>query len=242
MRAGAWIAVLAASTVAAGLPAVAGETPLIQIAVEAVEVQTSRMRELGIRWSETLSAEEATIPGLFKVGRLDRLTQVRADLKAMMISGDAQLLANPKLITKSGSSASFLSGGQLPFVAKSGLHGPTVEWKDYGGILDIRPVVDGEWIDAEIRAGVSLIDWANAVVASDIKIPALTTRTVTSRVRVKAGETLTIAGLVETRKEHHVQGIPVLGELPVVGPLFSHQTWENRKTTLVMFLTPTLLK
>lgn len=213
--------------------------PLIQVNVEAVEVSNSRADEVGLKWSESLSVEERDTPALFTVARLERLTKIRADLNLLMKKGAAHLLANPKLITTSGTTASFITGGEVPYPTR-GLRGEgaQVQWKQYGVILEVTPTLDGDYIRTVVRASVSAIDWTNAVTASDIRVPALTSRAVTSDVKVRAGETITLAGLIQTRKEQTVTGIPLLGDLPLIGVLFSRQGWTNEKTTVVIFLTP----
>src|SRR5476649_1385298 len=80
--------------------------PLIQIGVEVVEVDEQRAMNLGIQWFNTLHIQEASVPSLFEVGTLTR-GAIFADLQFLEQNGAADLLANPKLVARDGTSATF---------------------------------------------------------------------------------------------------------------------------------------
>jgi len=220
---------------------------LVQIAIEIAEVNNTKAREVGIKWLDSMHVAEAVAP----VGSLNVLSDIGArtrsvmagDIKLLLEKGAAELLANPKLIVKSGASASFKAGGEMPYIgAGSATSGPTVEFKEYGIKLEIQPTIlsGSEDIHVVLLASVSSIDYSKSATMSGNIVPGILNREVTTDVNVKGGTTITIAGLVQTKKEKVTKGIPLLGEIPILGLLFSHQKWINNKTTVVIFLTPTI--
>jgi len=233
---------------------------MIQIEAEIVEVNLTKCLELGIRWPEIMSGVELSPErGSYKKaedddkenvlmyswhrwGKIRRADALRADLKILDDKGAARTLAQPKLITMSGSLATFLAGGQIPIPVQLE-EAITIEWKDYGVKLAIKPTADAKNnIEAEIAAEVTDIDWANAVKSAQTETPAVLTRSVSARVNVKDGETVVIAGLKQTKKEKKFTGIPGLCRIPGLGALFGRQKWINNETTIFIFVTPSVVK
>ncbi|MCD6422741.1 MAG: type II and III secretion system protein [Elusimicrobia bacterium] len=233
------------------------EGKLIEIAVEAVEIKNNRAREMGIRWIDTLQIGEIAytredrvpatmpeLPSLFKIGEFARLSAITADIKLMMEKGAARLLSNPKIITKSGTNARFMVGGEMPYIVIT-QDGPNVEWKEYGIKMNIVPTVISDrdqMIGLSVFTEVSDLDWENGAVYSNMKVPAVVTRKAASTVKVKSGETVAIAKLLRTFKQQSSYGIPLLGEIPVLKYLFGHQKITDDKTTVVIFVTPKILE
>jgi len=233
------------------------EGKLIEIAVEAVEIKNNRAREMGIRWIDTLQIGEISytredrvpatmpeLPSLFKIGEFARLSAITADIKLMMEKGAARLLSNPKIITKSGTNARFMVGGEMPYIVIT-QDGPNVEWKEYGIKMNIVPTVISDrdqMIGLSVFTEVSDLDWENGAVYSNMKVPAVVTRKAASTVKVKSGETVAIAKLLRTFKQQSSYGIPLLGEIPVLKYLFGHQKITDDKTTVVIFVTPKILE
>ncbi len=217
---------------------------LVQVAIEIAEVNNNKAKDAGIKWLDTLHTAEAAAPiGDIKViSSLGDLTRsvISADIKLLLDKGAAELLANPKLVVKNGAAANFKAGGEMPYISAGGTSGPSVEFKEYGVTLDIKPTISGEDIDLILKAGVSSIDYANSVSLSGNSVPGILNREVTTNISVKSGTTITIAGLVQTKKEKSVKGIPLLADIPVLGVLFSSHKWVNNKTTVVIFLTPSI--
>src|ERR1700677_1607967 len=87
---------------------------LIHIGVEVVEVDENKTQKLGVDWMQTLGLQELAAPAVFKVGTITRAT-LFATLNAMMDHGTADMLANPKLVTRDGSTANFHAGGEFPY-------------------------------------------------------------------------------------------------------------------------------
>ncbi|MBA3051847.1 type II and III secretion system protein [bacterium] len=229
---------------------------LLEIAIEAVEITNNKAREMGIKWVDGISMGEISyvndarvpavmpeLPSLFRVGEFARLGAITGDLKLMMTKGAARLLANPKMITKSGTNARFMVGGEMPYIVITA-DGPNVEWKDYGIKMNIVPTViddKDQKIGLSVFTEVSDLDWENAAIYGNTKVPAIITRNASSTLQMRSGETVAVAKLLRTFKQDTSQGIPLLGEIPVLKYLFgSHGTVDNR-TTVVIFVTPKIM-
>ena len=229
---------------------------LLEITVEAVEITNNKAREMGIKWVDTIGMGEISytndarvpavmpeLPSFFRIGEFARLSAITGDIKLLMTKGAARLLANPKIITKSGTNARFMVGGEMPYIVITS-DGPNIEWKDYGIKMNIVPTVVDEKdqvIGLSVFTEVSDLDWENGAIYSNTKVPAVITRNASSTLRMRSGETVAIAKLLRTFKQDSSQGLPLLGELPVLKYLFgSHGTVDNR-TTVVIFVTPKIL-
>jgi len=225
------------------------ENEMIQITVEVVEVLNSKAKDLGVKWVDTVQTGEVMwnaggrqpamlpeVPSVIKVGDWARWSPFTAELKMLVEKGAAKIMSKPKLLTKSGSEAKVLVGGAYP-IAVAGVGGSlgTIEWKEYGIRLIIKPVaLANKKISATITTEVSRLDWANKVQG----FPAVVTREATSEIIVNGGDTLTIAGLTESKKEDKISGVPVLMNIPILGELFKRRSMQDIESTVVIFVTP----
>lgn len=148
------------------------------------------------------------------------------------------MLAEPNLATRSGETASFLAGGEFPIPVTNGLGATDVEFKEYGIKLDIEPFVDHQQnIISKVVAEVSSIDPSTSVE----NVPGLLTRRTESVINVKNNETIVISGLVNSEMSKAVSKFPFLGDIPVIGELFKSRNFRDKKTELVIFVTPTVV-
>jgi pilus assembly protein CpaC len=118
-----------------------------------------------------------------------------------------------------------------------------VEWKEYGVKLKVLPIIqkDGN-IMMTVSPEVSSLDWSNAITVSGIKMPALATRRATTNVQFMAGTTLVIGGPLQRDDQSAIFKLPILGDLPIVGPLFQSKQFQNDRTELLIFVTPNVIR
>lgn len=217
-------------------------TPLIQIGVEVVEVDEQKAANLGIQWLGQLHVQEKSIPAFLDIGTLAR-EAVYADLKFLEQQGAADLLANPKLVARDGTSATFHAGGEIPYATTASQGSVSVEFKSYGVNLRVKPHVNSkELIELSVEAEVSGPDTQSSVTLSGNAVPGIRSRRASSEITLAPGSTLTLAGLLQNDKEWTRQGIPVLMHIPVLKYLFSHQVRSHRRTSVVIFVTPSILE
>jgi len=163
--------------------------------------------------------------------------------------GLGKILAEPTLVTLTGQEAQFLSGGEFPVPVSEDNGKVTVSFKEFGVELKFLPIVlDSGSINMKLNVGVSELSTQNSVAIgvestnSIFAIPALTKRNVASTVELADGQTIGIAGLLNDTTRALVNRLPGIGEVPVLGALFSSQEYISGQTELVIFVTPHLAK
>lgn len=216
--------------------------PSIEVQVEVNEVDDAKASSLGVDWLDAASFAERTPAGIVAVGKVERLTPLQADVHFLIEEGAAELLANPNLITDSGTSAAFHAGGEIPYITSTSLGTTHVEFKEYGVILQILPRLTAEGrIQMRLKAGVSAPDNSAGTELSGNSVPALLSREVSSNVTVDPGATMTLAGLVQNQKSTAAAGVPVLRRIPVLGSLFRWKRTNFRRTSIIIFVTPRVI-
>lgn len=231
---------------ALGLPALAGAESAQMVAVSAdiVEISGSIQKTRGFSWNQFFDFSEKTIPGIITVGDFERKTALAASLKLLETEGKAQMLSNPKIITKSGTQANFTVGGEIP-VPYSNNQGVGAEFKKYGVILNVLPVVLTEkkdTVDVQIQLEVSNPNYSQTVVASGTTIPSMITRQIQTEVELKSGETLVIGGLKSSSRDVSKNRVPILGSIPLIGALFSSTDIVEKQSSLFLFVTFDIVK
>lgn len=219
------------------------EQVLLQVHV--VELDRNTGEKLGIKWGELVDGyifkpdliqfEEITHIGSWNMKRSSPLA---AQLQFLETEGKAKILAAPSLLTLSGETASFLAGGEIPLVIEIG-GGQTVEWHEYGVKLEIDPLIlEEDKVRVKLNPEVSSLDWSNAAQFNNSTLPALQTRRTSTTVTVNHGETVVIGGLIHYEDSVHIEKVPILGDLPILGALFRSKQYQQNQTELVIFVTP----
>ncbi len=163
-------------------------------------------------------------------------------LEALRQDNLVKILAEPTLVTVSGRPARFISGGEQPVPVPQALGVTTIEYKPWGTIVDFVPIVLGNGrIRLEIRAKVSEPDASQTIVVNNRTVDGYRTREIDTGVEMRAGQTLAIAGLVQTRVESENKGIPWLSELPYLGVPFRRVNERYNEIELVIMVTPELV-
>jgi pilus assembly protein CpaC len=154
------------------------------------------------------------------------------------------MLARPNLSAINGSEASFLAGGEIPVPIVSGISNQvTIEYKEFGIRLGFVPtVLDSELINIKVATEVSSLDFENGIILSGFRIPALVSRKAETTVEVKDGELFAIGGLISTDLAQAASRIPVLGQIPVLGYLFSSHRFQNNESELIIMVSPHIVQ
>ncbi|NQT13447.1 MAG: pilus assembly protein N-terminal domain-containing protein [Planctomycetes bacterium] len=234
--------------------------------VRAMEVSRTKLRSLGFDWTVMSNGDlfvqgvSGLIGGITK-GAADTVPGVSANSGATMkfdlINGNsaffgvlealrqdnlAKILAEPTLVTTSGRPAFFQVGGEVPYLVPQGLGTTAIEYKEYGTRVDFVPIVLGNGkIRLEVRPRVSEIDAARSIVSDGQVIYAFTKHEVDTGVQMQSGQTLAIAGLVQTRVESQRRGVPWVSDLPYIGAAFRRLEEKNNEIELLIFVTPELV-
>lgn len=239
------------------------EVNQINLRVRVAEVSREVTDELGINWESFASFGNFGF-GL-GIGRdflngsgLTRAGEGLGSASASYTSGDINanamidalqqenllsILAEPNLTAMSGESASFLAGGEFPIPVSADEDRITIEFKEFGVRLDFTPtIVDRGRISLRVRPEVSEITSTGAVEIEGISIPALSTRRADTTVALKSGQSFVIAGLLQNNINSTVDKFPGLGDLPVLGGLFSSQSFRRNQSELIIIVTPYVVK
>ena len=99
----------------------------------------------------------------------------------------------------------------------------TIEFKEFGVKLNFTPRIAGDTIRLKVRPEVSALDFNNGITLSGFRIPALITRRAETDVELRDGQSFAIAGLLNNIAQNDATAIPILGKLPIIGPLFGRQ-------------------
>jgi pilus assembly protein CpaC len=165
-------------------------------------------------------------------------------VRLLKAKGYLQSLAEPNLIAYNGQEASFLAGGEFPVpIVQGGLtNAVTIQFKEFGIRLTFRPTIAGDTIRLKVRPEVSSLDFANGITLSGFRIPSLITRRAETDVELRDGQSFAIAGLLNNISQDNTQTIPVLGSLPIIGPLFRSKAENQQRTELMVLITPRLVR
>jgi Flp pilus assembly secretin CpaC len=228
--------------------------PMIEIDVQIAEIIYADDLQYGIDWPALLSgglpegglplialqAIEQSPKDLNVLGGVFKRGPVNAVLEALVTKNYAKILAKPKLRTISGKKAEFLSGGEMPFTVTDSQGKTTVQWKEYGVKIMMEPVLDRKnIITAKLRAEASTLDYANAVkFGTGGEMPAIRTRWADTTLSMEPEDTVILAGMLQNDEAKVTSGVPVLSDIPLIGEIFKSTRTINKKTELVIFVTP----
>jgi pilus assembly protein CpaC len=239
-----------------------GGVQQILLHVKVVEVSRTKLRELGFDFwtnnksfflSSTVSGTavpSASPSGVFgptgletaRFGIVSDGSTFFGLIDALREYDLAKIMADPTLTTVSGRPAFFNSGGEFPILIPAGLGTVSVDFKKFGTQVDFVPIVLGNGnIRLEVKPRVSFIDPSLNVTAQGITVPGLNVREVDTGVEMKPGQTLAIAGLVQSRVESSSRGIPYLDDLPYFGAAFRKQHEKVNEIELVVLVTPEIV-
>ena len=174
--------------------------------------------------------------GNSSLGYFGIATEITSRINLAVNSGNAIILAQPRLAARSGGEATFLAGGEFP-IQTSNINGTSITFKQHGIQLTVKPVVDKyNNVRASVDTELSAIDQSVAVDGN----PGLITRKTTADVVLGSGETLVMSGLIDQQTNKDTSGLKYLSEIPILGALFRSKNFRDRKTELVIFVTPTV--
>jgi pilus assembly protein CpaC len=162
---------------------------------------------------------------------------------ALREDGLVKILAEPTLITLSGQSANFLAGGEFPVPVPQGLGTVGIEYKPFGvGLIFTPTVLSKDKIVIDVSPEVSELDFTTAVRVEGFVSPGISTRRASTKIELGDGQSFAIAGLLREAVRAGISKFPLLGDLPIIGPLFQSKSFQKNETELVIIVTPHLVK
>ncbi|MVW78829.1 type II and III secretion system protein family protein [Bordetella sp. 02P26C-1] len=233
---------------------------MVLLDVQVVELPSIHLRDFGVHWDamsqgglqtgvfwqpggqaqlaagaapSPLTSAGATVGGYFGMNAL-----LSSRIAALAQQGEAVMLAQPQLLARSGATASFLAGGEVPYTTTDANGRSHTQFKPYGVSLNITPRIDRNGaIRSRIEVEASSVDMSLSVAGG----PALRTRRATTEFNVRSGQTLVIGGFLSRERSNEKKGVPVLQDIPGLGSLFSAQRERHSETELAIFVTPRIV-
>jgi general secretion pathway protein D len=245
------------------------DEPEVMLEVEVLEITRTRMQDLGIQLSNQITvtplpslvstlpsnsgtvgaAGTQTVP-LNDIRHLNSnllgVTLPTATLNFQKVDSDVNLLANPRIRVRDREKAKILIGDKVPVVTTTttatGFVGENIQYIDVGIKLDVEPEIRlHDEIGLKLALEVSAID-STITTSAGSQAYQIGTRNFNSVLRLKDGETQILGGLINKSDSSNANRIPILGEIPLLGRLFSNQNDDRDKTEVVMSITPHLIR
>ncbi|MEL4013195.1 type II and III secretion system protein family protein [Dryocola clanedunensis] len=226
----------------------------IKIRVTVAEVSKNVSETLGIEWGQAMSGmddvtgggggtlAELTVSGgvYHSLVRGFNFDALGVAINALAKNNLATVLTTPSLTVTNGKSASFHGGGEIPIFQRTE-EGSTVEWKDYGVMLNFTPVINSDsTISMDVSVESSQIAGYYRYEGSDL--PTIKTRNVKTSVRMKNGESFVLGGLIDNSQTQYVNKVPGLADIPIFGSLFKSTGFTTGRSELVVFATVEYVK
>jgi general secretion pathway protein D len=234
--------------------------PEVMLEVEVLEIGSNRLLELGVRFPDSLAYSlvgAAGTPGVVTLpewlNRGSELVQLRFSNPLFLFSllqqdGSTSVLANPRIRVKNKEKARIHIGNRVPVItttaaATGGFVSESVSYLDVGLKLEVEPLI---YLEEEVGIKVGL-EVSN--IAREVRSPTsstltyeIGTRNANTVLRLRDGETQILAGLISDEDRRTANRVPGLGDMPVVGRLFSQTRDSVTKTEIVLLITPRLIR
>ncbi|HEY0666466.1 MAG TPA: secretin N-terminal domain-containing protein [Gallionella sp.] len=234
--------------------------PEVMLEVEVLEISRSRLSEIGIKFPSqlTLTAMGAnadtppTLEALQNINSSNILTSpaTSVTLNLMLQDGDTNLLASPRIRARNREKAKIMIGDRVPVITNavtpvttgSPVITGSVQYLDVGLKLEVEPEIH---LDNEVAIKVGL-EVSSIIKEVENKVSGtlsyqVGTRNASTVLRLKDGETQILAGLISDEDRNTASKVPGLGQLPLLGRLFSSHKDNGSKTEIVLSITPRLV-
>ncbi len=204
--------------------------PMVRVKIIVAEFKRNHASLIGLSWPAAVNGQLLPKPEFPADGSLP------FSLSALESRGLGKVLASPTLLCRSGKEAEFLAGGEFP-IKVAGFKNHEVVWKKYGVLLRIKPQADlAGRMSIALTTEVSMIDASQSVDG----LPGLLTNRIETHFDLSSTRTIALSGLIKKEWGESISGLPGLGRLPILGPLFSSRDFKDQESELVIFVTPEL--
>ncbi len=215
-----------------------GESSLIQINLEFLEVGKLKRLNAGVNWTgmqQPLVGNFNFGSSLFSEGLAKSNLQIAPLsilLKALQERSFARNIAKPVVLTRSGEKAFFLAGGEVPIVSQSvslNQQNSSVSYKPFGVLFHVTPTLQADgsiWLqlDLEVSDVSETLSYQN--------LPGFITRKLKTNIILRDDNYVVLSGLVQSKNSKSVDKIPLLGSLPIIGELFKSRKFKEDESEL----------
>jgi general secretion pathway protein D len=229
--------------------------PEVTLDLEVLEVSTTRLTELGLAFPNSVSFTPLAPSGAsgLTLGNIKNLTRndIGVGVGAVTLNlrrevGDTRTLANPSIRVRSKEKAKVMIGDKVPVITtttgQAGFVSDSVSYLDVGLLLEVEPTVFAD-DDVAIKMGLEVSSVTGQVKSGNGTLAyQIGTRNASTFLRLHDGETQLLAGLISHDEQTTATRVPGLGDLPVVGRLFSSQLDNGSHSELVLAVTPHIVR
>ncbi|MGN6527137.1 MAG: secretin N-terminal domain-containing protein [Burkholderiaceae bacterium] len=229
--------------------------PEVTLELEVLEISSTKLTDLGLAFPNSVSLTPLAPSGaagltLDNISRLHR-GDIGVDVGSLVLNlrrevGDTKTLANPRIRVRSREKAKVMIGDKVPVITtttgQTGFVSDNVSYVDVGLQLEVEPTVYAD-DDVAIKLGLEVssvtgqVKSANGTLAYQIG-----TRNANTMLRLHDGQTQLLAGLISHDEQTTSTRVPGLGDLPVLGRLFSSQLDNGSHSELVLAVTPHIVR
>ncbi len=220
----------------------------VEIVAKMVDVDHEATRELGVNWAamnlnfggkavgDVITGQRLADPfGTVRVGTVQSWGDLNVILEAMEHDNKANVISNPRVTTADNQEARIMVGKEIPLIVSDEAGNPITELKKIGVILRCTPHVNSDGtITMDLHPELSDLS-SQATVQGGVII---SLQEADTRVVVRDGETAVIGGLISESDLLLRNGVPVLKDMPLLGPLFRFESKTKKKRELIIFVTP----
>jgi general secretion pathway protein D len=244
--------------------------PEVMLDIQVFEVNRSRLQELGVEFpnriginsvfdnnivttssgtlvatTKAITSTQLTLEGLLNLnkGRFD--VSPNPAINFRKTTGDVNVLSNPRIRVRNNEKAKILVGDKVPVItttstANVGIS-ESVQYVDVGLTLNVEPrITPDNYVNIKVALEVSSLG-DKTVTKNGATVYTIGTRNANTILRLKDGETQVLAGLISDDERKSASKLPGLGDLPLIGRLFSNQQDQKSKTEIVLAITPRIL-
>lgn len=231
-------------------------TKMVRVKVYVVQIDNNNNEQLINDWTFSNKSTNDTLTGNFNAnitsltGGITLAAQTLGSdfnlgvtLNYLRKNNAARIVNESTLIMKENQEAKFNTGGKF-FIKSSTTTAegvPSTELKEIEYGLNIsmkaKKIIENQYIDFEAMAKIDDVDYINTV----DDIPGLVGNEVTTNVLIEDGSTIVLAGLLKADYSQDKEKIPGLGDIPLLGQLFSSKSTNDENYDLVFFMTPEIV-
>ena len=232
--------------------------PEVMLEVEVLEIARSRLQQLGISYPSSVSLDSPKnlvlndLTGRHGSGinsNTITVSPLAVTLDALKTNSNSNVLASPRIRARNKEKAKVQIGSRVPVIttaaSASGNGGVVsntqVQYLDVGLTLDVEPTIYADG-DVAIKVNLEVSSITNRVTVGQTIAYEIGTRNANTLLQLKDGETQILAGLIRDSDTHSASKIPGLGEIPIVGRLFSDHNTSKDKSEIVLSITPRIIR
>ncbi len=229
----------------------------VELSAHIVTINQTSLRELGVKWSTAegegkerlyrpsavtadLSVPNASTRIGFNVGRING-NMLDLELSALEQKHKLEIIASPRLLASHQQPASIKQGSEIPYQVSSGESGATsIEFKEAVLGMEVTPTIQ-PFGRIKMKLRISQNMPGQVLKQSDGEVMAIDKQEIETQVEIKDGETIALGGIFQHKRKGGKDTVPFLGDIPLIGGLFSYDGKDDERRELVVFITPRLI-